>query len=217
MVLLGAGLAVLAGPAFAQTDAAVSAELERLAQSDQADRRAFSAGTLGWDAVAAGDSARRARVEALVGTLRLRTGADRYHAALVLQHGGRPYDFYRAYLWSRAAVEEHGHGPAAWLVPRAYDRWRQSIGQPQVYGTQWISVETGGHDGDHDEAGHGSDGHGGPAVTYSLGLTDLDAVTDRERARWGVRPAAATVAFIDCLNETGDHETCAQQAGGGGE
>ncbi|WP_420454181.1 hypothetical protein [Rubrivirga sp.] len=199
-------LILLAVPAVAQSDAAVSAELEALAEADQADRRALSASDLDWPAVAAGDSVRQVRVEELAGRLRLRTGADHYHAALVLQHRGRPYDYYRAYLWSRKAVEEHGHEPARWLVPRAYDRWQQSIGRPQVYGTQRIGTSEGDPDGAH--------GHGEETMVWSLGNADLDAVTDEERARWGVRPAAATLAFIDCLNETGDHEACAREAEG---
>jgi hypothetical protein len=203
-------LCLAAGPALGQSGAAVSAELEALAEADQADRRALSAGTLDWPAVSAADAARRARVEALAGALRLQTGADRYHAALVLQHGDRPYDYYRAYLWSRAAVEEYGYGPARWLVPRAYDRWQQSIGRPQVYGTQWVSKMVGDPDGGH------HDDHGGGHLEYSLGLADLDAVTDEERARWGVRPAAQTIAFIDCMNGTGDRTECSRRAGDDG-
>ena len=153
----------LAGPALAQSDRAVSAELQALADADQADRRAVSAGTVDWPTVTAADSVRKSRVEAIAGALRLRTGADHYHAALVLQHGGRPYDFYRAYLWSRAAVEEHAYDPARWLVPRAYDRWQQSIGRPQVYGTQWVSAQVGGHDG------HENDPHGAEASSIRWG------------------------------------------------
>ena len=206
MRTLAAVVAVLAAPVLAQSDAAVSAELDAIAEADQADREAFSAGDLDWPTVAAGDSARQARVEALAGALRLRTGADHYHAALVLQHGGRPYDFYRAYLWSRRAVEELGYEDARWLVPRAYDRWQQSIGRPQVYGTQWIGTPADEHDGAHEDA------HDEASMVWSLGNADLDAITDEERARWGVRSAAATRAFVACLNETGDRLACAQQA-----
>ena len=196
-------LLIAAAPLGLAQDA--SAELARLAEADQADRRAFSAGEIPWDSVAAGDAARYARVEALLGADRLRTGADLYHAALVFQHGGAPFDFYRAYALARRASEAHGYDGARWLVPRAYDRWLQSIGRPQVYGTQFLSrppdghdLHTGGHDGDIS------------GWVWSLGEADLDAVTDAERAVWGVRPAAETRAMLECLNQSGgDWEACA--------
>ena len=193
---------LLAAPSRAQSAASVSAELARLAEADQRERRAFQAGELPWEAVAAGDSARYARVETLLGRGRVTAPADRYHAALVLQHGGGPYDFWRAYTLSRRATED-GYEDGRWLVPRAYDRWLQSLGRPQVYGTQFQSRPPDGHDphAAHDDT---SD------WVWSLGQADLDAVTDAERAVWGVRPAAATRALVTCLNETGgDWDGCA--------
>ena len=201
--LLGLLLAGLAPATLAQ-DAA--AELSRLAAADQADRRAFSAGEIPWDTVAAGDAERYARVEALLGAGRVTTGAALYHAALVLQHGGAPYDYYRAYTLSRRAAEAHGYEGARWLVPRGYDRWQQSIDRPQVYGTQFLSRPPEGYD-PHADSAH--DGDTSDWV-WSLGEADLDAVTDAERAEWGVRPASETRAFLACLNETGgDWDACA--------
>lgn len=194
-------LLVVAAPALAQSDGAVSAELKALADADQADRQANADGTMPWSAVAAADSMRLARVEALTGAGRLRTGADLYHAALVFQHDVTPYSLYRAYTLSRRAYEEDGNEDARWLVPRAYDRWQQSIGRPQVYGTQAFGSP-------RDTTDHDSRDNSGAELVWSLGNEDLDAVSDEERARWGIHPAAAVREMIECLNTTGDFERC---------
>lgn len=201
-LLIVCGLAfvlVLAAPAAAQSARAVSAELKALHDADQADREALGT-TETWAEVAAADSVRLARVEAILGAGLAATGADLYHAALVFQHGDTAYDVWRAYDLSRRAVEDHGYEPARWLVPRGYDRWLRRVGRPQVYGTQFLGVAKEGQtfDADHDDD-----------LVWSLGEADLDAVSDEERAVWGVRSAAETRALVECLNtDDGDFDTC---------
>ncbi|MDX1530415.1 MAG: hypothetical protein R3362_02715 [Rhodothermales bacterium] len=199
---LAAALLLTAPPALAQTGAAPetppvdttatdSPELRRLMEADQAARQAD------WSqltpdslrAIWTADSLRQVRVRELLADGAVRTPADHYHAALVLQHGRDSTDYRQAYRLSRAAAEA-GYDGARWLVPRAYDRWQLSIGEPQVYGTQFFS---------------GPDGAG-------LKLDEphgLDAVTDAERARWGLAPKAAILEMAACVEETGDFRACA--------
>ena len=197
-------LAVGAPTAAAQTPRPASAELKALHDADQADRAALGTSKT-WDEVAAADSVRLARVDQILDAGLATTGADLYHAALVYQHGDTAYDVWRAYALSRQAVEEHGYEPARWLVPRGYDRWQQRLGKPQVYGTQFVGMSA-----PHAPGEAPSDAHDDMSgLTWSLGEADLDAVTDEERAVWGVRPAAETRAIVACLNaDGGDFDAC---------
>ncbi len=174
------------GPVLAQED---HPELRRLMEADQAVREgdwsALSADSL--RAISRADSVRQVRVRALLAERAVRTGADHYHAALVLQHGNDSTAYRQAFELSREAAEL-GYDEARWLVPRAYDRWQLSIGKPQVYGTQFVVF---------DGTGNLQEPH------------DLDAVSDEERVRWGLAPKAAVLRMHDCLQETGDFRACA--------
>src|SRR5262245_28855005 len=71
-------------------------ELVRLYQEDQADR-APKDGPVDGKAIVARDRARQARVKEIYQANQIQTGADYYHAAMVLQHGYVPEDYLLAH------------------------------------------------------------------------------------------------------------------------
>jgi hypothetical protein len=123
-------------------------------------------GTPEYTAMRERDKQRRLRAAAILATLRAPDAADRYHAALLFQHGDEPEDAWRAYELAREATER-GDEHARWLTAAAYDRWLMYQGKPQKYGTQYV------HDG----------------IRHRL--WDVDpGTTDAERAAWNVPPLA---------------------------
>jgi|GEM_PF-1089269 len=113
-------------------------ELRTLERLDQADRA-------GWLFVLDGsrDDARLARVKELDAQGLLTVPEAQYHAALVMQHGTCPAEYQRAYELAHAAVEA-GYTEALWLDHATYDRWMLSLGRPQKYNTQAVSIDLGG-------------------------------------------------------------------------
>ena len=117
---------------------AISKELEELFKADQAERDdAFLDQTpekMG--ALIMRDARRRERVVQIVTKEVLSSAEDYHHAAMVLQHGDKPEEFLMAHeLATVAAFKGHKQGP--WLSASALDRFLQSIGRPQRFGTQF--------------------------------------------------------------------------------
>ncbi len=81
------------------------------------------------------DEHRRARTAALLKDGELRTANDFYRAAFIYQHGGEPSSYLMAHTLAVAAAAR-GHEKAGWISAATLDRYLQSIGQPQIYGTQ---------------------------------------------------------------------------------
>ena len=70
------------------------------------------------------------------GSVALQSGDDYLHAAFVFQHGAKPDDYLKAHLLAMVAVAR-GQPAALWIGSATLDRYLQSIGQPQVLGTQF--------------------------------------------------------------------------------
>ncbi len=152
-------------------------ELRSIFEQDQADREGIAdAGEAAWSAMAARDIERRARVNDLLAAGAVETGADHFHAAMVLQHGDTLAS-YRQACELAATARRLGDHRGAWLAAAALDRWLVSSGRPQRYGTQY-QVKDG---------------------RWTLAPVD-DAVTDAERARWNVPPLAAAEAKAAAMN-----------------
>jgi hypothetical protein len=132
---LGACLLAAAGPdkAAAPHD---NDELKRLYEEDQGDRR--SEKPIDWNVVGTRDKKRESRIKELYKTDGLHTGADYFHAAMVLQHGGTPEDYLLAHELCVAAISK-GEQRAKWLAAAAEDRFLCSIGRPQRFATQFKS------------------------------------------------------------------------------
>ncbi|MCB2199131.1 hypothetical protein KQI63_06970 [bacterium] len=141
--------------------------------ADQADReQAFS--TLSQEelqAISDRDEARRDSLLTILGGGGLRTADDYFHAALISQHGADSSWYKRAYELSKKATElDSTHKVALWLTAASWDRYLQSVGQPQVYGTQYYffrDTETG-------------------ETSWTMEPYDTTAVSDKERLRLGV-------------------------------
>lgn len=110
-----------------------NAEVTALFESDQAARRNSA---VDWSVVRHEDAARRARVRELLDQGELRSGTDFFHAAFIFQHGGEADSYLFAHALAVIAAAR-GRRDAAWIAAATLDRYLQSIGQPQIYGTQY--------------------------------------------------------------------------------
>jgi hypothetical protein len=173
---VGAGLLAAAGPdkAIAVPD---SDELKHIYEEDQGDRR--SQKPIDWSVVGKRDKQREARIKELYQTGGLHTGADYFHAAMVLQHGGKPEDYLLAHELCVAAISK-GEMRARWLAAASEDRFLCSIGRPQRFATQFKSD--------------------GPDKPYYLQKVDT-GVTDELRRVLEVPPLADAHERVKQLNQ----------------
>jgi hypothetical protein len=148
-----------------------NAELTRMFQADQDDRKPGLHG-IDWAVVKPRDDARLARARELYASGRLRTGADWWHAAMILQHSSDADDYLLAHEMSVAAVVK-GDENAKWLVAATEDRFLMRIGRKQRFGTQYEPADAPGR--------------------YRLASTD-PAVTDELRAVLNAPPLAEAKA-----------------------
>jgi hypothetical protein len=102
--------------------------------SDQGDRADLA--RMGINAVATRDAERREKTKAMLDAGRLRSGTDFYHAAFVYQHGLTANDYLFAHVLAVIAAAR-GRPDAAWIAAATLDRYLQTIGQKQVFGTQF--------------------------------------------------------------------------------
>jgi len=155
--------------------ASINEELLTMYEEDQGDR----SGTIDWSLVNPRDEKRRQRVKELLAAGEVKAAEDHYHAAMVLQHGRTPEDYKLAHeLALKAAEMDPEHGAARWLAAAAKDRYLQNIGEPQIYGTQFRKVDG----------------------KWTLDPIDETAVTDEERAKWGVPPLATAKKRAEAMN-----------------
>lgn len=115
-------------------DRPTAPEMTAIYDADQAARKNWE--KTDWKAVQVADRARRLRTQALLDAGRLRSGDDFYHAAFVFQHGDAPEDYLKAHALAVIAAAR-GKPAATWIAAATLDRYLQSIGQPQIYGTQF--------------------------------------------------------------------------------
>ncbi|KQM19938.1 hypothetical protein ASE73_04065 [Sphingomonas sp. Leaf24] len=131
----------LATPALAQTAPLHgNAEMAKLFAEDQAVRQNVKPEQYKDMAfvrrMIADDIARRARTRTLLDEGKLTTAEDYYAAAFVFQHGSQPKDYLLAHTLALASAAR-GMKDASWIAAATLDRYLQSIGQKQIYGTQF--------------------------------------------------------------------------------
>jgi hypothetical protein len=142
-VLLAAVTTVVAPVVRSQTSLpSDNAELARISQEDQDDRKPGPHG-IDWAKLKPRDDARLARTRELYASGALRTGADWFHAALILQHSSEADDYLLAHEMSVAAVAQ-GYKEARWLAAASEDRFLMQIGRKQRFGTQYKPDDTTG-------------------------------------------------------------------------
>ena len=66
----------------------------------------------------------------------LTTGRDYWRAAFIFQHGGTSSAYLQAHHLANVAMKL-GYRDAAWIAAASLDRYLLSIGQSQIYGTQY--------------------------------------------------------------------------------
>jgi hypothetical protein len=141
LLLALAGIGVIAN-ASTPASPADNPTLGSLFQQDQADR---DAATIDWQALATRDAARRAQVTTLLEHGEVRSAADHYRAAMVLQHGETLDDFRLANALATIAVAQApGDAHYRWLAGASWDRLLMRQGQAQWYGTQYKGDATRG-------------------------------------------------------------------------
>jgi len=107
--------------------------------ADQGDRRKTP---IDWTIVGKADAARRSEVEKLLASGQLHTGEDYFHAALIYQHGDNPRDYLLAHTLAMIAATKRDPN-AIWIASATLDRYLQTIGQPQIFGTQFKQPKDG--------------------------------------------------------------------------
>lgn len=111
-------------------------KLEELFQADQADRQKVYDNAAALKELHHRDAMRRSLVRQMIAAGEVNTPNDLYRAALILQHGLEPKDFLAAHRLSAMAAV-NGQRAARWLMAASLDRFLMSLGQPQLYGTQF--------------------------------------------------------------------------------
>lgn len=125
-------------PAIATAISPASAELNRLYDEDQSERTPADGKTIDWSALMLRDEARQQRVKELIAAGEAQSGADYYHAAMVMQHATEPDDHLLAHDLCVIAIAK-GEPRAKWLAAASLDRFLTKIGRAQRYGTQFSS------------------------------------------------------------------------------
>ena len=125
----------------APDDALTDLEMTHIFEADQAVRSGPIAG-LDFRAMAKADGDRRAKVREILARGHLRSAADFLHASTVFQHGDKSSDYLLAHTLALIALKK-GSAEAAWMAAATLDRYLQAIGQPQIYGTQFRTPNSG--------------------------------------------------------------------------
>jgi len=121
-----------------------NSELQEMFDGDQEDRKNFD-----WEKnshedfeeIRKKDRKRIAFVREMINEGKLQTGADYYHAAIILQHGEELNDYLKANELAKKAMEL-GDDRSPLLVASSWDRYLMKNNQPfQKYGTQYIKVD----------------------------------------------------------------------------
>ena len=128
------------GNSGAQAEVPDNAEMAQIFADDQAARQG---GSIDWEVVGREDAARAARTRELLDAGELRTGNDFWAAAFIFQHGGEAEDYLLAHVMAVHAVSL-GSERARWIAAATLDRYLQTTGKEQIYGTQFRGLPEGG-------------------------------------------------------------------------
>ena len=150
------------------TEQAPNPEMQGLFEADQAIRNEIEQRG-GWNAVKDDkvflekwrreDAVRIERTGELLASNSLQAGIDFYRAAFIFQHSEKPEDFLKAHHLAVIAISK-GY-EARWISAATLDRYLLGIGRQQIYGTQFLTDESG---------------------KYIKRATDQQIVSDAERA-----------------------------------
>lgn len=151
----------------------INADLYTMYKEDHADRQTDAANLLERDAQ------RRQKARQLVTKGALRVSDDYYHAATIFYHGTQPEHFKLSHELAVKATElDTWFHAAKTLACSAQDRWLQSEGKPQIWGTQIKRM------GDK----------------FTLDPFNDGAVSDSDRRKWHVPTIKESKARVKELN-----------------
>jgi hypothetical protein len=122
--------------ALDQPFVAPNAEMAEIYTADQAARQSMTSFQAQSAQIEKDDAARRERTRALLEGGELKAAEDFRLAALVFQHGTEPRDYLFAHTLALVALAKGDPG-ASWIAAASMDRYLTSIGQPQVFGSQF--------------------------------------------------------------------------------
>ena len=151
-------------------------ELATMFEADQAARRG---GDIDWAVVNAQDAERRSAVMRILVAGEVRTAQDYYNAAMIFQHGGSEEDIRLAHAFATIASALSDSAGSNWLKAASWDRLMLRFEQPQWYGTQYVSDDSG---------------------RWTLYEVEPGAITDQQRAAWSVPPLAEAIARVGQMN-----------------
>ena len=132
---------LLSSSGRAQTNATVAVrrdntELTRVFEEDQRVRQAKPLGPEE-PKITRSDADRLALVKQMLANDHVRTTADYFHAALVLQQSPSSTDYLVAHTLAVLCAAYH-NTTCLWLSAATLDRYLQSVNQPQIYGSQYL-------------------------------------------------------------------------------
>jgi hypothetical protein len=116
-------------------NAASNPEMKRIFDEDQSVRQQ-AVDKIDWTVVNRSDAERRAQTKKLLDSGALHSGKDFVEAAFVFQHGDTADDYLLAHTLALVALAK-GEGDGLWIAAATLDRYLQSVGKPQIYGTQF--------------------------------------------------------------------------------
>jgi len=127
-----------AARSYSQDDGLLSsAEMGQIFQADQQPRQQWVKLSDAQRAeIAQDDAARRHQTQQLLAGGQLHTAEDFKRAAFVFQHSTTPEDYLLAHTLAMVAVAK-GDAGALWIASATLDRYLQTVGKPQMYGTQF--------------------------------------------------------------------------------
>jgi len=150
--------------------------LTKLYENDQNSRKVKQ---IDWKNLVKQDSIRRVKVLKLIKENQLSTSNDFFHAAMIFQHGNDSTSYKLAWKYSRKASKiDTSNKSARWLSAASYDRYLLSIGEPQIYGTQFLVLKK----------------------KYYLRDFDTTKVLDTERIYYGTRTLKEIEKYLESRN-----------------
>lgn len=172
-----ASLAAAPSPAPSEAPAS-DPEMKHIFDEDQADRSGDPT-KINWRVVGPRDAARREATRRLLAEGRLRSGQDFLEAAFVFQHSSDARDYLLAHALAIIAAEK-GTPRGAWIAAATLDRYLQTIGRSQIFGTQFKPS--------------------GPGA-WTQEPYDHDLISDALRRELGVPDAAGQASQLQELTE----------------
>ena len=116
---------------------ASNSEMRKIFEEDQKVRQnQASLTSADWDVINREDSVRRTLTAKLLADGQLKSAEDYRWAAFIFQHGSSSDDYLLAHTLAMVSVAK-GDSSSLWIGAATLDRYLQSAGKPQIYGTQF--------------------------------------------------------------------------------